>query len=251
MKRVTLMLCALVACCAVMACDSFIKKESANQEEIAKANVTKSHVVTNYGESIALPEGCEQLIVVEGTYGVSCNVYIYTFADGSWTSRLINGVTGYGGIASYGTKHEGDGKTPAGTFALKRGLCYVQDFVSYFPMEVYNERYMWDENVNSPTYNTLLRNPAPGTKGDRIWDNHDKLYRYIVVVEYNTDPVIPGAGSAIFIHAWRAPGKPTAGCVGMSQSDMKSVVEWLNPSKCPHIVVLPAGTRLDRVIINN
>ena len=247
MKRLMLMVCALVACCAVLACDSILKNGDAKQEATPVANVRPSYVVTNFGESITLPEGCEQLLVVEGTHGVLCNVYMYTYADGSWSSRLINGVTGYRGIAPYGTKREGDGKTPAGTFALKRGLCYVQDFVSYFPMEQYNERYMWDENPNSPTYNTLLRNPQPGTKGDRIWDNHDLQYRYIVVVEYNTDPVIPGAGSAIFIHVWRAPGKPTAGCVGMAESNMKSVVEWLNPSKNPHIVVLPAGTRLDKV----
>ena len=250
MKRLILALCVFVSCCAMIACNGIFKRGDDNQDSEANAQTTPSYVVTNYGESIALPMGCEQVIVVEGTHGVSCNVYAYTYADGAWYSRLINGVTGYRGIAPQGTKREGDGKTPAGLFALKRGLCYVQDFVSSFPMEVYNDRYIWDENIYSPTYNTLLRNPAPGTKGDRLWKHRHLQYRYIVVVEYNTDPVIPGAGSAIFLHAWRAKGKSTAGCVGMSESNMKSIVEWLDPTKNPHILILPKGVTLQNVIKN-
>lgn len=243
-----LMLCALVACCAVTACDAILKRDSEQEganEDACRA--TPAYVVTTAGESIALPSGCEQVLVVEGTHGVECNVYMYTYADGSWSCNLINGVTGYGGIAPYGTKREGDGKTPAGTYALKRGLYYVNDFVTQFPMEQYNERYMWDESPESATYNTLLRNPAPGTKGDRLWERRNLQYRYIVVVEYNTGPVTPGAGSAIFLHAWRAKGKPTAGCVGMAESNMKRVVEWLNPECNPHLVVLPKGTYLNNV----
>ena len=62
-------------------------------------------------------------------------------------------------------------------------------------------------------------------------------YRYIVVVEYNTDPVAGGAGSAIFVHAWRDEGRPTAGCVAMPADDMRRLVEWLDPSLRPHIVI--------------
>lgn len=248
MKRLILIPCLFVVSFMMMACANILGRDTAQEQSTVEvAEYEPQYVVATNGESIALPRGCRQLLVVEHTHGVSCNIHIYTHADGLWSSRIIKGVTGYGGIAPRGTKREGDGKTPVGIFALKRGLCLTTDFVSYFPMEQYDERYMWDENPHSPTYNTLLRNPAPGTKGDRIWDNRSKQYRYIVVVEYNTDPVVPGAGSAIFIHVWRAEGKSTAGCVGMSQTNMKELVEWLNPACHPHIVVLPADARLSEV----
>lgn len=253
MKRLILMLCALVASCMVMACGESAKS-SAEQEGVTSESVTpiasykQGCVVTTNGSTIDLPYGCRQVIVVDTSTRKDCVVHTLSCDTDTWSGSYVAGVIGYGGLASAGTKREGDGKTPVGTFALRRGLYYVKDFHTSFPMEQYNENYTWDENPVSPTYNTLLRNPKPGTKGDRIWEHRNRQYRYIVVVEYNTDQPIPGAGSAIFIHAWRAAGKPTAGCVGMSEANMKRVVEWLDPAKNPHIVVLPKGVHFSNVI---
>lgn len=224
MKQLFLMLCALL---------------------ISYAAVAQGHISTINGGSVSLPDGCRQVVVVEQTLGINAEVHwLLLGEDNVWRGSVVKGVVGYGGIAPKGEKREGDGKTPQGLFELRRGLCYVEDFVTTFPMERYTEEYMWDENVNSATYNTLVRAPEPGTKGDRLWERRDTQYRYIVVVEYNTDEIVRGAGSAIFIHAWRAEGKPTAGCVGMSESSVKQLVEWLDPQLKPHIVVLPAGDRL-------
>lgn len=221
---------------------------------MAWCTMAQGVIVTSTGERIALPAGCKQALVVAGTAKPNCKIYKIT-ATGSqrleWQYEVMDGVTGYAGIAGKNQKREGDGKTPQGTYALRRGLYYVKDFNTRFPMEQYNERYMWDETPGSPTYNTLLRNPAPGTKGDRIWDNRNVLYRYIVVVEYNTSPVVSGKGSAIFLHTWRTQGKGSAGCVAMSQYNMKRVVEWLNPSMNPHIVILPPGVSVKSFLYNN
>jgi L,D-peptidoglycan transpeptidase YkuD (ErfK/YbiS/YcfS/YnhG family) len=224
MRRLLIVLCALVMSYAAMA---------------------QGVVVTSTGERITLPNGCKQAIVVVGTTGANCKVYKMT-AEGTsrleWRYELIEGVTGYAGIAAKDRKREGDGKTPQGLYALNRGLYYVNDFTTKFPMEQYYERYIWDENPYSATYNTLLRNPAPGTKGDKLWEHRNLQYRYIVVVEYNTDPVVKGAGSAIFIHAWRSEGKPTAGCVGMAEEDVRRLIERLDPKLNPHIVILGKQT---------
>ncbi|MBO5698110.1 MAG: L,D-transpeptidase family protein [Alistipes sp.] len=145
---------------------------------------------------------------------------------------------GYGGTVEPTAKREGDGKSPEGVWALRRGLCYAKDFESAFPMEQYDENDMWVEDAESADYNTLVRDPLPETKGDRLWERRNTQFRYIVAIEYNTDPVVKGAGSAIFIHAWRAEGKPTAGCVVMAEGDVKRLVEWLDPKQNPHIVIL-------------
>ena len=65
----------------------------------------------------------------------------------------------------------------------------------------------------------------------------DGLYRYGIVIEYNTQPVIPGKGSAIFVHCWQAPGVPTAGCVALAQRIYFSLIAWLTPEKQPVIIL--------------
>ena len=39
----------------------------------------------------------------------------------------------------------------------------------------------------------------------------DNLYKYGIIIEYNTNPVIKGNGSAIFMHIWKGENVPTAG----------------------------------------
>ena len=64
----------------------------------------------------------------------------------------------------------------------------------------------------------------------------DDLYKYAVVIEYNTDPVVPGLGSAIFMHVWRGAGQPTAGCVAMAEADLLRFLRWLDIRRNPVII---------------
>lgn len=190
----------------------------------------------------ALPKECNQVFVVSPDKdGYFAELVSY---DGESEQRefFARCTVGYGGTVEPAAKREGDGKTPTGVFALRRGLCYVDDLTTAFPMEKYDAQYIWDENPESATYNTLLRTPKPDVKGDRLWERRNTQYRYIVVVEYNTDPIVKGAGSAIFIHAWRSEGKPTAGCVAMTEEDVRRLIERLNPKLNPHIVILGKQT---------
>ena len=38
-------------------------------------------------------------------------------------------------------------------------------------------------------------------------------YRHLAVIAYNTNPIVPGRGSGIFLHV--SPGHPTIGCVSL------------------------------------
>lgn len=60
-------------------------------------------------------------------------------------------------------------------------------------------------------------------------------YNYFALIDYNVDPVVPGAGSAIFLHV--DTGSATAGCVSIPQSSLVSLLDWLNPSSDPMIVI--------------
>ena len=52
-------------------------------------------------------------------------------------------------------------------------------------------------------------------------------------------PVVPGAGSCIFLHVWAAPGVPTAGCTAMALADMTEIAGWLDGAASPVLVQLP------------
>ena len=58
------------------------------------------------------------------------------------------------------------------------------------------------------------------------------------MLEHNTDPVVPGKGSAIFLHVWSGPGKPTAGCVAAAEADVRRLLGWLDRARRPVCVVI-------------
>jgi L,D-peptidoglycan transpeptidase YkuD (ErfK/YbiS/YcfS/YnhG family) len=48
------------------------------------------------------------------------------------------------------------------------------------------------------------------------------------VIAYNTNPVVPGRGSGIFLHA--STGRPTLGCVSLPLPRLLTTLRWLRPS---------------------
>ena len=52
-------------------------------------------------------------------------------------------------------------------------------------------------------------------------------YKYVAVVEYNTANIVKGAGSAIFLHCSK--GRPTAGCVSVSEESMVKILGLIKP----------------------
>jgi L,D-peptidoglycan transpeptidase YkuD (ErfK/YbiS/YcfS/YnhG family) len=51
----------------------------------------------------------------------------------------------------------------------------------------------------------------------------------LVVIGYNMEPVVPGAGSAIFVHIATADFAPTAGCVAIKREVLLALVPLLGP----------------------
>jgi L,D-peptidoglycan transpeptidase YkuD (ErfK/YbiS/YcfS/YnhG family) len=51
----------------------------------------------------------------------------------------------------------------------------------------------------------------------------------VVVIGYNLDPVVPGAGSAIFLHVARPDFAPTAGCVAIARDVLVGLMPRLGP----------------------
>ena len=58
-----------------------------------------------------------------------------------------------------------------------------------------------------------------------------------MVIEYNTNPIIKGKGSAIFFFFFLSKLSFTAGCVVIDEENMKLMVNWLDPKRNPTIIM--------------
>ncbi len=138
---------------------------------------------------------------------------------------------GRGGLVLPPDKKEGDGKTPIGIFPLRQ-LLYRADRVSRpqtgLPVELLLPETGWCEDPKHPDYNKKITLPHPAVH-DRMM-RKDHLYDYTVVIGYNDAPVVPGKGSAIFMHLAHPDFSPTAGCVGLRAEDMLEVLKLCDKS---------------------
>ena len=60
---------------------------------------------------------------------------------------------------------------------------------------------IWVDDPADPKYNTLVSVPY-SAHGEHMW-REDGVYDLLVVIGYNTGPIVPGLGSAIFLHIAR------------------------------------------------
>ena len=140
-------------------------------------------------------------------------------------------------------KHEGDGKSPAGVFALSSAFGLEEKVAGMkLPYQHLTAAIECVDDVKSEHYNTILDRDHAG-KVD--WDSSEKMrgvgecYRLGVVVEHNTDPREAGGGSCVFLHIWKTPTTPTSGCTAMERKQMEKLAPWLDPAKHPALAQLP------------
>jgi L,D-peptidoglycan transpeptidase YkuD (ErfK/YbiS/YcfS/YnhG family) len=145
-----------------------------------------------------------------------------------WRGKSYRCAVGKNGIAKEGEKREGDGKTPSGVFTL-RGLYFRPDKVdparlplSLAPMPLTTSD-GWCDEPGDPNYNRFVKLPY-AARHEVLWRRNDDLYDLIIPLSYNDQPVVPGLGSAIFLHVARPDYAPTAGCVALAKQDLLDVL---------------------------
>jgi L,D-peptidoglycan transpeptidase YkuD (ErfK/YbiS/YcfS/YnhG family) len=62
-----------------------------------------------------------------------------------------------------------------------------------------------------------------------MWRN-DKIYDLLIVIGYNMEPVVPGAGSAIFLHIARPNFSATEGCIAVDRVVLVNLIPILGPA---------------------
>ena len=126
-------------------------------------------------------------------------------------------------------KREGDLSTPYGFYSIE-SVMYRHDKIknlnSSLPLEKINKNDGWCDEINHPLYNTKITFPF-GYSAEHLY-RKDSLYDIVCVLNYNTNPVKPGIGSAIFIHVAKEGYKPTEGCIALKQEDLIFLLSFID-----------------------
>jgi hypothetical protein len=148
-------------------------------------------------------------------------------------------------------KQEGDGRAPAGLFAL--GEVTGDDAAAPAGTTL---RYRHatpalrcvDDPAAPDAYNRLVDAPksgAPPWASDERMRRADGLYRFTVFVRHN-DARTPGRGSCVLLHVWRGADVPTVGCTAMALPALRTLIGWAEPTTLLVQLPRPVYQRLAR-----
>ena len=139
-------------------------------------------------------------------------------------------------------KKEGDGKSPAGIFALGDVFSYHPVTHLRMPFKQVDTSCYCVDDAASVYYNTLIVKDTAKQAYNSFehMKRNDDFYEYGVWVLYNSQPVIPGNGSCIFLHVWKDENSSTSGCTAMSKTNIISLIHWLSKKKNPVLLQMVA-----------
>ncbi len=139
-------------------------------------------------------------------------------------------LLGRSGMVPVSEKVEGDGATPQGAYPFRR-VFYRADRMAAptcaLPVTATRPDDGWCDAPDHADYNRLITRPFAASH-ERLWRD-DHVYDLILVIGHNDAPVVPGRGSAIFVHLWRPDRRPTEGCVALAEADMLRLLAAIQP----------------------
>ena len=204
-----------------------------------------------------------QLLVVTAADWASTTARLQRFArercDSAWQAqgsaiKVSLGRAGLGwGIGLHPgsgepIKREGDGKAPAGIFAIsalfgeaEAGSQFAQS--ARLPYRCATGDLKCIDDPASRYYNRVIDQREVEAID---WHSHEEMRRdderYVIgaVIAHNAE-CRPEAGSCIFLHVWQADGVPTAGCTAAALADVSEICSWLDAAAHPLLVQLPVA----------
>jgi L,D-peptidoglycan transpeptidase YkuD (ErfK/YbiS/YcfS/YnhG family) len=137
---------------------------------------------------------------------------------------------GVNGISS--KKIEGDKITPIGKYSLLK-VYYRSDRIKNLKTKlkkiIIKKNMGWCDDPKSELYNKEIRTPNIFNY-EKLY-RKDKIYDLIVVLNYNSKPVIKNKGSAIFIHIAKQKFKSTEGCIALKRNDLIKLLSLIEKNE--------------------
>lgn len=155
------------------------------------------------------------------------------------------GIHGTGAVAGRDgpLKKEGDGKSPAGAFAIRDAYGYAdappKDTKLPYTSTGRGDLECVDDPASEHYAQIVDRKQVAGD-----WESaeqmmrDDALYTWVVDIAHNPERK-PRAGSCIFLHVWSGPESSTVGCTAMEEPRLVELIKALVPAQNPVYVLLP------------
>jgi L,D-peptidoglycan transpeptidase YkuD (ErfK/YbiS/YcfS/YnhG family) len=208
------------------------------QAQTNNSTIENALLITEHNKSKL--ENIEQLLVVYNYQPESYSAFLVALErkDRNWVVKYDPVEVGIGknGFAPPLNKFEGDGKSPTGIFRLGKLFTYEKQVSTLLENQQTTKEDKWIDDPNSDDYNKYVRGSTNAKSYENLLLNSD-AYKYCMVIEYNTNPVVKGKGSAIFFHLGVKKPYFTAGCVAINEENMKLIVNWLDPKQNPTIIM--------------
>ena len=185
-----------------------------------------------------------QLVVVEVNAKSATSGFLHLVERRGGVEKVIFGPVAarVGRTGVKAVRREGDGSTPLGETAIVSAFGMDRRPVVRLPYRRLRAGDCWISDASDSAYNQWARRSKcrkPNEDLHRIGTAGP--YEFGLVTSFNTDPIIAGAGSAIFIHvhSFTSGGKttPTSGCISVARSAMKRLFTLLDPAMTPRLVV--------------
>ena len=136
-------------------------------------------------------------------------------------------VLGQSGIKK--NKKEGDNATPKGIFSLGK-IYYRADRIkkinTYFKCRIIKKYMGWCNDPRDLNYNKEF-DLRSNKRGEKLF-RKDHKYDIFITINYNTNPIVPNMGSAIFLHVTKN-YKPTAGCIAITIKNFLILTKFIKP----------------------
>ncbi len=188
-----------------------------------------------------LIDSVSQLLIIYNDDDQNDNASIVTFEKKgkSWIPvfEVIDAGIGRKGFAAPGEKREGDNKSPSGFFRLGQLYGYDCSAETRMPYQQVTADDKWIDDPESPDYNKHVKGTTTAKSFENLKISSDE-YKRCMVIEYNTNPVIKGMGSAIFLHlSYGNSPNSSSGCVVITPQNMEKLLKWMVPEAKPSILM--------------
>jgi L,D-peptidoglycan transpeptidase YkuD (ErfK/YbiS/YcfS/YnhG family) len=128
-------------------------------------------------------------------------------------------------------EREGDQITPKGIYKINK-IYYRPDRIKkiYCRLKLFKikKNMGWCNDPTSKNYNKQIIIPTKFSY-EKMY-RKENIYDLILVLNYNTKPVIKNKGSAIFIHVAKKCYKKTKGCIAIKKKNLITLLSQINKS---------------------
>ncbi len=211
--------------------------------------------------------GSNQLVLVaaDNLKSTTATLATYERTSTGWQQigRSTSAFLGRHGLVPSGLRRQSTGTTPMGTFNLTTAFGRLPNPGAKLPYTQVDHNDAWTYNPKFPSTYNLFQDVdrswrSYGGYVEHLWQLGPQ-YDYVVTTSFNepAGPITRSAtgvrqtktpsntkrGGGIFLHVSK--GEPTVGCVSMPKSDMRRIVQWLDPAAHPVVVIgLKANLRI-------